>query len=141
VFVNEQELVDSLLTFDTEIHGCTICDGDYLTEFNYSSGRTDILLLSYNGEVIALEAKLYKWRVALRQAYRNSGFCDRSYVVLPMNIALKAAEYSKEFEDFGIGIMGISRSTLEIIKDAPKNKPIQPALKAKAIQKIKGVNA
>ena len=57
------------------------------TEFYYQRGRADVVAVLEDGTVIAFEAKLKRWKDALRQAYRNLCFADASFVVTPREIA------------------------------------------------------
>ena len=54
---------------------------NFAQEFNYGNGKTDIVGISNDGDVVAFEAKLDKWKVALHQAYKYSAFaaggCER----------------------------------------------------------------
>jgi len=107
------------------------------TEFNYIRGRTDIIVISEKVEVIAIEAKLVKWRSALQQAYRNSCFADKSYILLPQKAAYNAAKHENEFNKRGVGICFFSDEKMVIIKEAKKNEPLQPWLREKAINYVK----
>ena len=113
MFKSEQELVRCFLAQLVEsrhLHFDESCV-QVSSEFNYARGRTDVVALSQDGEVFAFEAKLSKWRVALHQAFRNTCFSDRSYVVLPMETALRARQYEHEFDIRKVGLIGISGCT------------------------------
>jgi hypothetical protein len=113
------------------------------SEFDYARGRTDVVALTNDGDIVAFEAKLTKWRSALQQAYRNTCFSDRSYVVLPMNIAKRAAEFELDFAVRHIGLCGVSEGRLLVIREAPRCEPTQPWLTRRAIEHIRacGVHA
>jgi hypothetical protein len=102
-------------------------------EFFYQRGRTDIVAVDDSGCVIAFEAKLVKWREALQQAYRNTCFAHRSYVVLPKNTALLAHRYSAEFALRDIGICYIWQDGVIVLQEAGKADPLQPWLAHQAI--------
>jgi len=102
-------------------------------EFFYQRGRTDIVAVDDGGCVIAFEAKLTKWREALQQAYRNTCFAHRSYVVLPKHTALLANRYSAEFELRGIGICYIWQDNVIVLQEAGEADPLQPWLARQAI--------
>src|SRR6266566_1179358 len=73
-------------------------------EFDYDSGCTDVLSLSETDDLIAFEAKLSNWRKALHQAWRNTSFVNRAYVVLPRNRATSALSHHHEFRELGVGL-------------------------------------
>jgi hypothetical protein len=86
-----------------------------------------------DGCVIAFEAKLIKWREALQQAYRNTCFAHRSYVVLPKDTAMLAHRYSAEFSLRGIGICYIWQEGVIVLQEAGETEPLQPWLSRQAI--------
>jgi len=136
MYTTEQELVDIFLkeshykepwaTFRFE------------TEFNYCRGKTDIIAISPDNEVIALEAKLSKWRTALQQAYRNRCFADKSYVLLPFSTAQTTVCHEHEFRKRGGGICTIVDNRIVILQEAVADEPIQPWLRNVAIQYAAG---
>ena len=132
MFALEQDLVDVFL--DKLIDGGPWGTAKIGTEFNYVRGRTDIIVISLAHEVIAVEAKLIKWRNALQQAYRNRCFADKSYVLLPLEIAEIACRYEYEFEKRGVGICSIKNGYITILKEATTDEPIQPWLRQEALQ-------
>ena len=73
-------------------------------EFDYSEGRTDVVALNDEGDVIAFEAKLTRWRDALHQAYRNGSFAHFSYVLLPRLAADLALRREHEFHKRRVGL-------------------------------------
>lgn len=106
------------------------------TEFDYQRGRTDIIGIDQDGVLIAIEAKLEKWRDALHQAYRNTCFAHRSYVLLPEKTALIAAKYLAEFERRRVGLFYLSDGEIVVAYSPPKVEPIQPWLSKVAIDAI-----
>lgn len=94
-------------------------------EFNYNRGRTDIILLTNSNEVIAFEAKLYKWRDALHQAYRNTCFAHYSYILLPESVAKVAIQYEAEFAQRSVGICFISNKKIVVARQADQSTPLQ----------------
>src|SRR5258706_5559089 len=97
-------------------------------EFNYASGRVDIIAASPDGDLITFEAKLTRWRQALNQAYRNSAFAHFSYVLLPEMEAKKALKNIHEFERRGVGLCSFGSSSMRIEIQAIRKNPIQPWL-------------
>ena len=55
--------------------------------------------------VIAIEAKLTRWREALRQAAEYRRYADRSYVALPRASGAAALEGREAFEAAGVGLL------------------------------------
>ncbi|OJU09828.1 MAG: hypothetical protein BGN88_12535 [Clostridiales bacterium 43-6] len=132
MYNSESELVNKFI--DVLLND-TIWDVQTIsTEFNYLRGKTDIVILSSNNEVIAVEAKLSKWRNALHQAYRNKCFADKSYVLLPLETAETAAKYKVEFKKRGIGICCIEENRVTIFEEAITDEPLQPWLRQIAIK-------
>ena len=133
LYSSEQELVENFLEHLTgepwDIVGVGI-------EFNYMRGRADVVALLPSNEVIAIEAKLCKWRIALQQAYRNRCFADKSYVLLPDTVAQIASRYEYEFDRRGVGICCIQDGHICIIKEAIADEPIQPWLRQVAIEYV-----
>ncbi len=127
----EQDLVD---------HFLAVIDADeapwgplaLVPEFFYHRGRVDVVGVSPIGRVFAFEAKLTRWREALQQAYRNTCFAHKSYVLLPMAAAGIAQQYSAEFGRRGVGLCSLGDNNLVVVHDSPMNEPIQPWLARKA---------
>lgn len=132
MYYKEQELVEEFL--DELQNGDPWRTITFGTEFNYNRGKTDIIAVSFLNEVIAIEAKLTKWRGALQQAYRNRCFADKSYVLLPHETAEIANLHEYEFERRGVGICSIVNGQITIIKEAATDRPIQPWLRQAALQ-------
>jgi hypothetical protein len=102
-------------------------------EFDYSRGRTDVVAVTRPNVLIAFEAKLDDWKTALHQAYRNTCFAHRSYVLLPKRTALTAAAFRVEFEKRGVGLCYIDSTSLVIIVDSLYSAPLEPWLASQAI--------
>jgi len=100
----------------------------FLTEYDYSRGRPDVVAASQSNHLYAFEAKLTKWRYALHQAYRNTSFSHYSYVVLPAEIAKRALVFEYEFERRSVGLCSVTPDETKILLQAPFVEPIQPAL-------------
>jgi len=64
--------------------------------------------------IIALEAKLARWRDALKQARAYRRFADQSYVVLPERAMAAALEAKEEFRCAGVGLLAATRGRLVI---------------------------
>ncbi len=107
-------------------------------EFNYRSGITDIIMMTKEKKVIAIELKLNKWKKALNQAYRNTSFAHYCYVLLPQENVYTAAKYENEFVRKGVGLAYYNRSQLTVLIRARGNKPLTPWLTKSAISYING---
>lgn len=135
LFTDEQSLVSY---FVSSIQSNTSPWGQVklAQEFFYQRGRTDLIVISSSGDVIAFEAKISKWRIALQQAYRNQCFADMSFVVLPPKSAKNAVKHIDEFSYRGVGLCCINTDDLEILLDASRVEPLQPWLRDQAIEYI-----
>ena len=132
MYPSEEKLVQQFLEKMIQYESWSIIG--FCTEFDYSRGRTDIVIVSSDNEVIAIEAKLYKWKVALQQAYRNKCFADKSYVLLPAKKAAFAQQYSHEFNKRGVGLCSIEEESIVVLQDVEANPPIQPWLREKVLE-------
>lgn len=106
--------------------------GGFLREFDYISGRTDVVSLSGAGEVIAFEAKLSDWRKAIHQAWRNTSFANRVYVVLPRDRGVAALRHRQEFERKGVGLYLVDSGGHEVVIEGAVSEPVVPWLHNKA---------
>lgn len=110
-------------------------------EFDYAAGRVDLIALTRSNELLAFEAKLTRWRDALHQAFRNTFFASRSYVVLPRNAAERAASYAAEFQRRRVGLCALIDGTVQIVLAASViYRPVQPWLTTQAVVMIRQGN-
>ncbi len=107
-------------------------------EFDYREGRTDLIISDVQGNLIAFEMKLEKWKQALHQAYRNSSFAHYSYVVVPSRTAQKAAKLEQEFLRRGVGLCSVEGTQIRIEINARRAEPLRPWLTESAIEYIYG---
>jgi hypothetical protein len=105
-------------------------------EFFYSRGTTDVVALTDNEVLIAFEAKLKDWRCALDQAYRNTCFAHKSFVVVPKSTAYTAFAYIAEFRRRGVGLCYLDGEGLTVLEEPAVSTPIEPWIAAKAMGKI-----
>lgn len=103
-----------------------------LTEWDYRSGITDVLVRTNRKEVIAFEAKLSDWRRAIYQAYRNTSFALRSYVVLPNQVATRAERSPEMFRDYGVGLCACGDRSLSVLIEAQTSEPLMEWLTKRA---------
>lgn len=102
---------------------------DYVREFDFQRGRPDVIMVSEDDSVVAVEAKLTRWRDALYQATRNRTFAQRSYVLLPRNVALRAEKHIDEFRIRNVGLCYVdNRERVSIIFEPEHEAPIEPWL-------------
>lgn len=140
MYDSERELVDDFtraLTDGPDLWGAV----DFAEEFYFMRGRTDVVALTAEGDVIAFEAKLLDWRYALHQAYRNTCFAHESYVVLPCHMARRAIRSEAEFTRRGVGLCTVEDGLLKIIHPARKARPLQGWLSDRAAAHISGGTA
>lgn len=110
-------------------------------QFLHRSGRTDVVAVTNAGEVIAIEAKLTRWRDALHQAYRNTCFAHVSYVLLPERAATLAKQYAEEFTRRMVGLCCLMEDRVEVLLEAPRTVPLQPWLTDRVLAYIDAESA
>ena len=130
-FASERALVDSfvqhLQRVDTPWGPL-----DVALEFFYQRGRTDVVACTSEGDVVAFEAKLTRWRQALQQAYRNTCFAHRSYVLLPRAAARIACHHETEFTRRRVGLCYLAKNQIVVAFHPPRAEPVQSWLSAEA---------
>jgi len=70
--------------------------------------------------LVAIEAKLTKWRDALKQAKEYRRYADEAYVLLPAGFANRARRAEDEFRDAGVGLWIIAGQKLTLSITAEK---------------------
>lgn len=131
-YSSEQALVEDLIRYIPEA-GSPWRSEQIATEFFYGGGWSDVLVL-HEGQLVAIEAKLTKWRDALHQAYRNTSFAHRVFVCLPSDAAQRAMRYAGEFARRGVGLCTVLDGQIVIIHEARAHAPLQPWLAAAAVR-------
>jgi hypothetical protein len=143
MYRSEQALVNDFIMFLGSPHEPWGVSG-YAREFDYTSGRTDVVAADGDGEVFAFEAKLKSWREALAQAYRNRCFAHRSYVVLPADTAYRALRFEPEFRRRGVGICLVSELELVELIQSVSESPCLNWLSKRALgvveERLEGVH-
>ena len=132
MYDREQTLVDDFMVSLGQSHSSPWGPLDTATEFFYARGRTDVVARTTEGEIIAFEAKLTKWRDAVHQAYRNTCFAHRSYILLPEQTAATAARYVGEFAKRSVGLCYMSDGQVVVALEAPRVSPLQSWLSDQA---------
>ncbi len=136
-FWSEAALVDAFFC-GLRRSGCPWGTMRTATEFDYVSGRTDVIALTRHDELIAFEAKLTRWRDALHQSFRNTFFAQRSYVLLPLRTAELALRYAADFSRRRAGLCSVVDGVVQILLPAPSiSCPVQPWLAAQAMDMIR----
>lgn len=111
-------------------------------EFDYARGRTDVIALTEDGSVVAFEAKLSRWKIALHQAYRNRCYADASYIVVPKAVAFQAARFPHEFTRRGVGLCYIDEEEgLVVLRESGSSETLQPWLRTLALERIAQASA
>lgn len=131
VFASEAQLVRTVVDImgsPESPWGCL----QTLTEWDYRTGITDVLARTPRNELIAFEAKLTDWRRACHQAYRNTSFAGRAYVVLPEPVAVRVHAYGGTFARYGVGLCACGPSELSVLIEARAKEPLMEWLTNRA---------
>lgn len=110
----------------------------FTREFDYARGRTDVIAVDDDHNIVAFEAKLERWRDALHQAYRNTSFAHQSYILVPEAVAARASRYAHEFGRRAVGICFIKDGTVRVGLQARDNVPVLPWLSRLAVNATRG---
>lgn len=107
-------------------------------EFFYARGKTDVVALTDGDTLVAFEAKLKDWRYALDQAYRNTCFAHKSYVVVPETTALTAFACVAEFKRRGVGLCCVDDTGgLTVLEEPEGSTPIEPWIATQAATRVR----
>lgn len=135
IYATEASLVQKLTLIVQDATSAIQCLA-ITAEFNFRSGRTDLVGIDADADLHAFEAKLTKWKKALEQARRNSSYAHYAYVVLPSKAAAPALKARQEFERRGVGLVVVDHAghTVEI---APRrSEPLLPWLTESAKKQL-----
>jgi hypothetical protein len=69
-------------------------------------------------KIVAIEAKLTKWRDALDQAVHYRRYADETFVLLPAQNAEPAIKARADFEDAGVGLLVVKGGQIVTLFDA-----------------------
>jgi hypothetical protein len=111
-----------------------------IREWDYRHGRTDILVRSAGSALVAIEAKLNRWQIACDQAYRNTAYATKTYVLLPEDVAPRALRHLAHFDARQIGLCSISRSGISVLIEAPIVCPLMDWVAQLAHSTFDGLN-
>lgn len=126
-YLTEDSLARELSAFVTSRKSPVRCR-DAASEFNYLSGRADIVARDARDYVHAFEAKLIRWRDALEQARRNTCFAHYCYVAIPSCSAGPALRARDEFRRHGVGLVVVTGQTATLAIRPRRNIPLLPWL-------------
>lgn len=90
-----------------------------LTEFESGALAVAREIASIEAEVVAVEAKLDRWKDALRQAITYKRFADRAVVAMDSAGAPRDRDALREFETAGVGLCAVSTDSTEWLVPAP----------------------
>lgn len=125
VFLARLRRGDGLPTVRSDSRAATVldqlCARDLVT-LTEDGGAHLASTVNHAGDVIAVEAKLRRWREALEQAIEYKRFADFSYVVLPAELARAAVKNVTHFEDAGVGLLVLGIDAIEEIIPAAKHQ-------------------
>lgn len=97
-------------------------------EFNYQSGRIDLIACNKSNRLYSFEAKLKKWKDAIHQAFKNTSVSHYSYVILPCQMARSVSRFKDCFLEKRVGLATIEMGKVRILIQAPYNDPLRPWL-------------
>lgn len=124
VFTLEQALVDKFverLSSSDNPFGRV----SYVREYKFQLGRPDVVMVRHK-TVIAVEAKLKRWREAVMQASRNRCFAHESYVLLPKSVALRLERHLEVFAWHNVGLCYIEdEGGLIVLREPVPSAPIE----------------
>lgn len=100
-----------------------------LISSNFVKEEAEKLVLSdelalLKADVIAVEAKLYKWREALMQATRYNEFADRAIVAMDASRIPRRPEILEEFRTLQVGLCAVSPDQIEWLVLPPESRQI-----------------
>ena len=77
--------------------------------------------------VIAIEAKLTRWREAIGQAASNSVFANESYIAMPSSVFHKSGAVLSACRSAGVGALAVEPDkSIIVVLDAPAHEPQSP---------------
>lgn len=132
---DERSMVEDLSALLTSRKGPVRCS-QIASEFDYSSGRTDLVGLGRNHVLHAFEAKLLKWREALEQARRSTCFAHYCYVALPKRSADLAIKAREDFRRHGVGLVVLTGRKATLAIRPRRNEPLLPWLTRAAVAQL-----
>jgi len=77
-------------------------------------------------EVVAVEAKLTRWKQAVKQAAEYQRFSNRSYVALPESTIAGSELVSKACMGSGVGLIAVRKRQLRVVVKPRRQEPRSP---------------
>lgn len=102
------------------------------TEWDHRSGFVDVLVRHRRKTLVAFEAKLDNWKRAFHQAYRNTAYANRSYIIVPEHVANRAMRDSEEFKFRGVGLCSFNGSAVQVLIEATEQDALLRWLREQA---------
>jgi len=98
----------------------------WATEVRALQNRADLVYFEKNdmaiGSIFAIEAKLHDWKTAIKQAYRNKLFANKTFVALPEQYATAAISNIQEFQRASVGLVIVKNNSVKIYYNPPINR-------------------
>jgi hypothetical protein len=102
------------------------------TEWDHRAGFVDVLARNRRKGLVAFEAKLDNWKRAFHQAYRSTAYANKSYVIVPGNVANRAMRDREEFELRGVGLCSFDGSVVQVLIEAAEQDALLRWLRERA---------
>lgn len=94
--------------------------------------QTPLAAAAMSVELIAVEAKLSRWREALAQAIDYKDFTDRVYVALDAGRIELTQAIQDEFEGVGVGLLLCTTEAVTAVIDAPRRAIVASPARTRA---------
>ena len=101
-------------------------------EWDHRAGFVDVLARHRRKTLVAFEAKLDNWKRAFHQAYRSTAYANRSYIIVPANVANRALRDRDEFELRGVGLCSFDGKSVQVLIEASEQEALLTWLRAQA---------
>lgn len=76
--------------------------------------------------IIAIEAKLTRWKDAIAQARQYRLFANEAYIAMPSDIVRRNVAALSQCAEDGIGVLAVDRDDVSIVLRSTRNHPISP---------------
>lgn len=137
-FVTEAEFVDRFVS--KLALGRTAFGKVQITkEWDHHAGFVDVLVRHRRKVLVAFEAKLDNWKRAFHQAYRSTAYANKSYVIVPTHVAIRALRDRDEFELRGVGLCSFDGKSVKVLIEASEQDALLVWLRAQAHEHFDGL--
>jgi hypothetical protein len=109
------------------------------TEWDHRAGYVDVLARHRRKTLVAFEAKLDNWKRAFYQAYRSTAYANKSYVIVPTNVANRALRDRDEFVLRGVGLCSFDGKVVQVLIEASEQDALLTWLRAQAHEYFDGL--